>query len=134
MKLQTHFIVSLFISIALFPLFSYASFLVLIGGFFIDSDHYLYYIIKKKDISLKRAYNFCAGPKKRYSDIFCIFHHIEFLILMIVLSYFSRYIMIITIGIAVHFLMDLANIHLNKNLKEDARGLSIIARILIKKK
>ena len=53
---SVHFIVSLFLAVILYPIFGWIVGVILIGGFFIDVDHYLLYLFKKKDYSLRNAY------------------------------------------------------------------------------
>ena len=55
--------------------------LILFGAIFIDFDHYAYYVYKKKNLSLKKAYNwfiefekkFLSLPKNQRNNFYCGF-------------------------------------------------------------
>tara|TARA_Y100000310_G_C19966257_1_gene483448 strand:+ start:91 stop:471 length:381 start_codon:yes stop_codon:yes gene_type:complete len=99
-----------------FPFFGWSSLIILLGGFFIDVDHYLIYVIKKKDFSLIRAYNyFRYGSSKDFEDTPLIFHFVELTAIFIFLSFFNYLILLLTIGILTHLLLDLIYEVRNKN-------------------
>ncbi len=88
------------------------------SSFLIDFDHYLYYVFKKKDFSLKRAriWFFKLGEKinslkkeerKKYKEGILIFHGIEFIILLIFLGFFSSFFFYILLGVLIHLSLDL---------------------------
>jgi len=106
MKITYHFIVGLILSVILFPFFGIKSIIALIVSVLIDVDHFLWYILryKKFDVNIKKIFNYyvnCCGKQ-----VLCIFHTIEFLILLAVLSFFSEIFLIIFIAVLVHFFMD----------------------------
>ena len=82
----------------LFPQIGFIGFLLIIlSTFFIDFDHYLLYVYKEKDLSLRNAYRwFVKGFKKRialsktektkYKYEILIFHGIEFWIILAFLA------------------------------------------------
>jgi len=80
--------------------------------------HYLYYVYKKRDLSLRNAYRYFIKNKKKMLSLsrkernkiyggFVIFHGIEFLILLFLLSLISEYFLYILIGCAFHLFSDL---------------------------
>lgn len=104
----------------LFPQINYIGFLIIVfSNFLIDVDHYLYYVYKKKDLSLKNAYNwFVENLKKAISlprkqrnetyDGFAFLHGIEILLILFFLGIFvSKYFLFAFIGIAFHLLLDI---------------------------
>ena len=44
--------------IGLYPFFGFYSIFVFLATYFIDVDHYLWYVFKNKDFSLKKAYKY----------------------------------------------------------------------------
>ncbi len=105
---SVHFIVSLFLAVILYPIFGWIVGVILIGGFFIDVDHYLLYLFKKKDYSLRNAYfyfrnNDCSLILKK--DIF-IFHTIESIVILSALSFYSELFLLINLGVVFHLVMD----------------------------
>lgn len=104
-----HFLVSIVISIILFPFYKWKVIFVLIGGIFIDVDHYLLYYSWFKKTNFLKAYKyfikFNRYPEK-FLNAFCLFHSIEFLILLVVLSFFFESVFLITIGVTFHYIFD----------------------------
>lgn len=92
-------------------------FLIIFSTFFIDVDHYFVYVYRKKDFSLKNAYNWfikkerklkklSRGRRKKYKSEILIFHGIEFWIFLVVLSFINIYFLFIFIGIMFHIFLD----------------------------
>ena len=118
MDLSKHFIVSLVLSILLFPMYGYYSFLSFIFGFFIDIDHYLWYSIKYRDFHPRSTYKF---HKKRVelkkTDRLHIFHTVEFWLLILIISLKWPFPPLIA-GLVFHLIMDFSEMPLNsKNLR-----------------
>ncbi len=100
----THLLLSILPLILLFPIYKYWSFAFLIGSYLIDFDHYLWYFIYKKDLSLKKAYWWCRETREK--DQLHIFHIIEFWVLMFILSFVHIFFLLIFIGIVFHLIFD----------------------------
>ena len=112
MKTSVHLIASLILSALLYPLFEWKVLLILISGVLIDVDHYFWYIYKYRKINIFESYKFFIKPMdekdfKSVMGILLIFHTVEFLTIMIVLSYFNKFILIFTIGLFLHYALDL---------------------------
>jgi len=80
----------------------------------IDFDHYLFYVVLKKDINPIKAVKwfFTEGKKyenkKKYRFAFLqIFHTIDFFLLLAILSFFSKIALLIFIGCIFHMCVDL---------------------------
>jgi hypothetical protein len=94
--------------------------LIILSTTLLDADHYFYYIFKKRDLSLPKAYRlfrnnnkkFKAMPiKKRaqYYGCWCFFHGIEILIIFLFLTFaISEYFGFVFIGVAFHLILDYA--------------------------
>ena len=105
MKPLFHIIFSLIASLILFflnlkPLFNFLFFL---SAVLIDADHYLFYIIRKRDLNLMRAYKYF---KKTRISVY-IFHTIEFFLLLLILSLFFNFFWLIFFGCLFHMILDL---------------------------
>ena len=119
MYLKQHFILTLILCIPLYFLFQEKVIIIFLTGFLIDIDHYLEYIISHKNFSLKKAYKFYIkkgeiilkqakkGIPHRFKPYIHIFHTIEFLILIIILSFYSIYAKLILIGLIFHQILDI---------------------------
>lgn len=77
---------------------------------FLDVDHYLFYLFKFKQFSLKKAWQYFESIKHKSRQVFCLFHTIEFLILIIIFAYFSQFEFLkgVVFGLSYHLLIDLA--------------------------
>lgn len=93
-------------------------FLFFLSSFLIDVDHYLYYFYRKKDLSLKRAFNWYLALDKRYFALpknsrgkywygFCIFHGIEPIILIFIFSIFFKPLVFVSLGFLLHIALDI---------------------------
>ena len=103
---EPHLIISIIIASILLPVFGYFSLLAIVGGFLIDVDHYIWYVLKKKDISLKRCIDY------HYSEVANLrvmhFNHtIEAGIVLAVLSIYINELIPLFIGFIAHMLADL---------------------------
>ncbi|GBE20391.1 hypothetical protein BMS3Abin17_01132 [archaeon BMS3Abin17] len=95
--------------------------LIFLSSFLIDTDHYLYYVFRKKDWNLKHAYSwFVKGDKmmkalkqnKRINFYtgFYFFHGLETFFLLILLSVFvSKYFFLMLIGVSFHLILDMVD-------------------------
>ncbi len=120
-----HFFTGLIFSIILFLIFPeinlIAALIIFLSSYLIDADHYLYYVFKKKDFSLKRAYKWfiekhykykksSVEERNKFSSIPLIFHGVEFLILLFILGFFvSEYFYFVLIGVSLHLFFDVLN-------------------------
>lgn len=142
---RTHFLFGFFISIIIFILSNnyIFSILFLLSSFLIDFDHYLYFVIKEKSLSLKRAYKWFRNKskilkkidkkeRKNYSTGTFIFHGIEWLIIFLILGRFvSYYFYAIFLGMFVHLIMDW--IEKITYSKTHPRKISVVYDIITKK-
>lgn len=129
MELYKHLIASLLLAAVLYPFYGLYSLLALVGSL-IDIDHYIFYVIKNRDLNPRKAYNFCHN--KTYLNIFCILHNLEFIILLAALSLFIPVLFIAAISIAIHLLMDIIYIYHAGRLRKEFKTLSLVTRMIIK--
>ncbi len=123
---KTHVILGLVFSLiilAIFPEIGIFGFIIIwFSSIFIDVDHYLYYAYTRNSWSLKEAYDWFikksnAFLEMSYEDriknakfIPCIFHGIEMIIILSILSFVSSIFLYILIGFIFHQLLDFIHI------------------------
>lgn len=103
----------------LFPQIGLTGFLIILSStVLIDVDHYLYYVYKKKDFSLRNAYKWFIENKKKLLSLpwkqrnkfqtgFYFLHGIEVLLILLILWIFvSKYFLFVFAGFAFHLLLD----------------------------
>ena len=138
MHLSRHFIISLKLAAITYPFFGWHSIFLFVGSFFIDSDHYLWYIFTKKDFSLKNAYYFHLKNDLSGKKIIDVFHTAEFWILLLLAVLFSPYyhtaIFAFTLGIYFHIICDLIYEYIHYKHGIDARLYSFYSRALYLKR
>jgi hypothetical protein len=112
MKTSIHFYVSLVLAILLYPAFTWKVLFILVGGVLIDIDHYIWYIFKYKKFNIVGCYRLFIEEEERsgfrlFLGVTLLFHTIEFLILMLVLSFLSEIALMFTIGLVPHYILDM---------------------------
>lgn len=92
--------------------------LIFFSSFSFDVDHYLYFVFKKKDLSLKRAYEWCLTvPKEMFpKPIAAFLHSLEFLSVLIFLSFFFNFLWFVVLGFSFHYIFDVGWLYTNKLL------------------
>ena len=83
--------------------------LVFLSSFLIDADHYIWWVLKKKDISFSKAYHWLKNLPKNHKLRVDISHTFEFLLFIGILSYFSKFFVFILIGLLFHSISDIIN-------------------------
>ena len=124
-----HLLTSIIAIIFLFPIYKYLSLAFLIGGFLIDFDHYLWWVIERRKYNPIKCYKELIEESKKNNEYFKsikkrpfyvnfdklhIFHVWEFWILMILLSFIHKFFLIITLGIFFHLALDFAEMFYNR--------------------
>ena len=105
-----HIIASLILSALLFPFFGFSSLFILIGGFLIDIDHILFYWLRFKSLNIKRAYQYCKAldlKKIKGKKVFMVFHSIELIVIISILSFYHIIFLALSIGMLLHIAMDI---------------------------
>ena len=145
-----HLVFGIIFSLILFTFFPqigiFGISLIILSTFFIDADHYLFYVWKRKDLSLRNAYRwFTNWTEKReaisnlnmgnYRRIIVIFHGFEFWAFLSIFAIFNNFFLYIFIGVMLHIFLDMTsmtlsgqgfscimsqiyNVHYNKNRKD----------------
>jgi len=115
------------ILLSIFPQIGFIGFfLIILSTVLIDVDHYLYYVYKKNDLSLKNAYNWYIKNGKKYHTLpkdkqkniyfgICFLHGIEAIIILFAFSFYFTFLLFIIIGFIFHQLLDLIEL-INKRI------------------
>jgi len=121
-----HIIIGFLASLAIFLIFPQVGWLgltiILLSSVLIDFDHYLCYVLKKKDLSLTRAYNhfiesrdiwlkLSKKQKETFESGIIIFHGIECWILLVLLIFVSKLFIFVLIGVAIHMVLDFIDLY-----------------------
>lgn len=112
MKPWVHFLSSLILAVILYPAFEWKVMVIFISGFLIDIDHYLWYIYKYKKFNLFACHRYYTTDAKKngfknLEGILLVFHTIEFTLASIFLSFYNDFVLLFTIGLLTHYLLDL---------------------------
>jgi len=103
MLLQYHFFVGLIISLILYPLYGLNVLIIFFANLLIDIDHYILYIFKFKSLDVVRAHNYFFNEEKPF---LLFFHTVEFLLVLLLLSFYSKLAFFVLIGALAHLLLD----------------------------
>lgn len=115
-----HLLINLIISIFLFyfAIINLAYVIIFfLASVLIDVDHYIYYILEKRKFSLNKAYKWFILKKsylhklskqerKKHHNIFFLFHGIEILILLFIISKTYYFVFFVFLGFVVHLAED----------------------------
>lgn len=119
---KQHIILGLIFAAVLFLLFlqiGWTGFLIIfLSSFLLDVDHYLFYVWYKKDYSLRNSYRWFVKLDRRFKNLSkekkkkikyppLIFHGFEALVILIILSFFSKIFLYILIGFVFHEFLDI---------------------------
>lgn len=125
MDLKYHFVASTLLTLIFLPFVGLKAFLIVVGGFLIDVDHYIWFVLKFKNLSLKDSYKFYKSGHTGYTGLLHIFHTLEFGTILIILSLFSIYAALILAGYALHMVMDYLYLFILKPDYKKCRVISI---------
>lgn len=129
-----HVLLGFIFSIVLFLIFPSINLIgagiIFFSSFLIDVGHYIYYILNKKGISLRKAVNYFLTKRKKLINMsikkrnkfysgFCFLHGIESLIVLFIIGiFFSKYFLLIFIGFTFHIFLDIIE-EIHNNLRLD---------------
>ncbi len=123
---KTHAILGLVFSLIFLAIFTnigiFGFIIIWFSSIFIDVDHYLYYAYTRNSWSLKEAYNWFIKKSNAFLEmsyekrikngkfIPCIFHGIEMIIILSILTFLFPIFIYVLIGFIFHQLLDLIHI------------------------
>jgi hypothetical protein len=111
---RSHLLISAFLGIVYFAVTKNIvySFLFFSFGFFIDIDHYILYLIVGKNMNFFDIYRRFRGIKNKIipdldEDKYVLpFHNFEFVLALVVPSYFYPPLVPVALGVLLHFAID----------------------------
>jgi len=140
MKIKVHVLASFIIAFLIFLITKNAIYfsLVFLSGILMDADHVLYFVLKNRRFNLVENYRWCLGRledfKKGNFQKPCpfIFHSVEFLILIFILSIIYNPLFFLLIGFASHMILDIISFlyHSNFNIRLMPRYIILTLMIL----
>lgn len=116
MRPLAHLLASTIIAALLYPIFGWKVISIIAGGVLVDIDHYFWCIFKHKNLDVIDCYKYYIDglDKEKYKKnlgILLVFHTIEFLLIMIILSFYNNLFLFFIIGLLAHYLLDLIAIY-----------------------
>lgn len=126
---KTHILIGAIISFILYLIFNLTLFqtgIIFLSSFLIDIDHYFWYALELKTFSLKKHYKYALRKTKVWRNLknkhkrvykfpIFIFHGIDFFIILLVLSFFYRFLLFVLIGVIIHMFFDYFDILYHKD-------------------
>ncbi len=112
MRLLTHVILSFVLAVALFPFTGWlAALIVFVTGSIVDIDHILWYYVQFNDLNLMRCRKYCYDIAEQRNVValrkfLVIFHTLEFVALLAILSFFFSWAQYVLIGVGFHLILD----------------------------
>lgn len=131
MEIHIHLWTSIALAAILFPFFGWLSLFAIAGGYLVDFDHYITYVMRKRDWSLKRSIAYYRT--RRYAikrPVLHIFHTVEAFATLMVLAFYHDIFMVILAGYLLHMLLDFSNTAYHKGWKD--RVNSVFAWVFLK--
>lgn len=89
--------------------------IIFLSSFLIDFDHYAWFVIKKKNFNLKKAFYFLKAMDKK-KPVMMLFHTFEFILFILILSFFYNIFLFVLIGMLFHSLLDIIDLKYYKEL------------------
>lgn len=134
MKLKSHILQGIALSPIAYYLTDLKSAVIFFASFiFIDLDHYLLYIYRRRMIGIKEMFKYFDAMWENRKNVYdiCIFHTIEFFTALFLLGYWRREFWIILVAFFIHLLFDIY--HLYKHGVVFTRAFSVIEYFIRKK-
>ena len=104
MLIQYHFLFGLIISFLLYPVYGLNVLIIFFVNVLLDVDHYILYIFKFKSFDMIKAHNYFFNEEKPF---LLFFHTVEFLLALLLLSFYFRLVFFVLIGVVTHLLLDI---------------------------
>lgn len=110
--------------------------IIFLSSILIDVDHYIYYVFKKRDLNLRKAFNWFLEHRKEFErnpkPFRFVCHSIEFLSILAILSLYFNILFFIFLGFVFHLMTDLIYISIKEKLH--LRGFSFLLYSMFQKK
>lgn len=104
MLIKYHFLFGFIVSLLLYPIYGINVLIIFFTNILLDVDHYILYIFKFKSFDIVKAHNYFFNEEKPF---LLFFHTVEFLLVLLLLSFYFRLAFFALIGVAIHLLLDI---------------------------
>ena len=104
MLIKYHFLFGFIVSLLLYPVYGINVLIIFFTNILLDVDHYILYIFKFKSFDMVKAHNYFFNEEKPF---LLFFHTVEFLLVLLLLSFYSKLAFFALIGVVIHFLLDI---------------------------
>jgi hypothetical protein len=81
--------------------------IIFLSSFLIDFDHYLWYVVRNKTLSLKKSYMFYTSLQRKSKPIAHLFHTIEFHLLILFIGFYYEFFLFVLVGMVFHSILDI---------------------------
>lgn len=105
MLLLKHLKWSLLPATVLFFFYKWDVWIFVATNVLIDADHYPVYVWKFRNLSLKKAHTYFKNTVK--CDDLALFHTPEFIILVLIASFFYKILFLVFLGLVFHLILDI---------------------------
>ena len=112
------------------PIFQ--SILIFLSSVLIDFDHYMSGAVRNKTLNLKKLYFWHKSLPKHHKPMMHIFHSIEFIGVIAVLSFYFNFFLFILIGIVFHSILDIIDLFFTKRM--NCREFSLIRFLVLRRR
>jgi len=116
----------------LYPFLGGNVLIVFLSGVLVDADHYLLYVFRKKDLSVKKCYDYHKDIEGLGKDNLEIFHTFEFWVLLLVLSFYYYLFWFVLLGVMFHMVLDWIDLYKRYYRIKKVRAWSLV-RWMIRK-
>ena len=100
------------------------AFVFFFASVFIDTDHYIAFVLKEKNWSLSKSYYYWKDENYPYDELM-VFHTIEIWFLLLIIGLTIKPVLFLLAGMLYHELFDIYD--MNKRKLYDARAISLFA-------
>ena len=120
-----HFYIGIGTSIIVYFISGFSNALLFFfASVFIDTDHYIAFVFKEKNWSLRKSYYYWKDEHYPYDELM-IFHTIEVWILLLIVGLLITPVLFLLAGMLYHELFDIYD--MNQRKLYDARAISLFA-------
>lgn len=107
MDVDFHLVVTSVLATFLYPIFGWYSLFALVGGVLIDIDHYVWYVSKTGDWSLRNSIMYYTEKRfMPHRPVLNFTHTFEFFIMLVILAFVHEVFVVMLIAYLLHMSMD----------------------------
>ena len=104
MLIKYHFLFGFIVSLLLYPVYGINVLIIFFTNLLLDADHYILYIFKFNSFDMVKAHDYFFNEERPF---LLFFHTVEFLLVLLLLSFYFRLAFFVLIGVVIHLLPDI---------------------------